>query len=297
MTCTLPLSRYQKFSCCGPRLLFVVPLAGTTCKYQPCAWIVAEALLPAAQAFGLPKPKGVLVIGVQGCGKSMIAKASSAVLGVPLLRLDLGRLYAGQRTPDENLRRALEIAEAMSPVVLWLDEIDKAFSDTRSETQGRVLGSLLTWLGEQRSGVFVAATANSVELLPSELLRKGRFDETFFVDLPDLQVRGEIAGICLLRSGRNPLEFDLEQLAQASDRLTGAEIEQSVVEALAQAWAAHRPLEQQDLLQAIQKTIPFVETYEPQVKALRQWARKRCRAAAPDRSLRELYLSATPPKP
>ena len=256
-------------------------------------WLLRRkrALEPAAAAFGLPRPKGVLVIGVQGCGKSLVAKAAASALGVPLARLDLGRLYAAGGAPDEPLRRALQVAEAMAPCVLWLDEIDKAFATAAtspSEAGGRLLGTMLTWLGEQR-GVFVAATANRVDHLPAELLRKGRFDETFFVDTPDVHVRREILGICLARSGRRPTDFDLDGLAQAADRLTGAEVEQAVVEALAQCWSDNRQLANDDVLQALHKTVPFVETYEPQVKALREWARKRCRSAGNDRSLRDLF--------
>lgn len=257
------------------------------------AWLLRRkrALEPAAQAFGLPKPKGVLVIGVQGCGKSLVAKATASALGVPLARLDLGRIYAAGGAPDEPLRRALQIAEAMAPAVLWLDEIDKAFATAASgpsEAGGRLLGTMLTWLGEQR-GVFVAATANRVDHLPAELLRKGRFDETFFVDTPDPHVRREILAICLARSGRRPQDFDLDKLAQAADRLTGAEVEQGVVEALAQCWSDNRQLTTEDIAAALSKTVPFVETYEPQVKALREWARKRCRSAGTDRSLRDLF--------
>ena len=257
------------------------------------AWLLRRkrALEPAAQAFGLPKPKGVLVIGVQGCGKSLVAKATASALGVPLARLDLGRLYAAGGAPDEPLRRALQIAEAMAPAVLWLDEIDKAFAtaaSSPSEAGGRLLGTMLTWLGEQR-GVFVAATANRVDHLPAELLRKGRFDETFFVDTPDSQVRREILAICIARSGRRPQDFDLDKLAQQSERLTGAEVEQGVIEALAQCWSDNRQLTTEDMGSALSKTVPFVETYEPQVKALREWARKRCRSAGTDRSLRDLF--------
>jgi hypothetical protein len=257
------------------------------------AWLLRRkrALEPAAQAFGLPKPKGVLVIGVQGCGKSLVAKATASALGVPLARLDLGRIYAAGGAPDEPLRRALQIAEAMAPSVLWLDEIDKAFATAAtspSEAGGRLLGAMLTWLSEQK-GVFVAATANRVDHLPAELLRKGRFDETFFVDTPDAQVRREILSICLARSGRRPQDFDLDKLAEQSERLTGAEVEQGVIEALAMCWSDGRQLANDDIASALSKTVPFVETYEPQVKALREWARKRCRPAGTDRSLRDLF--------
>ncbi len=254
-----------------------------------------RALQQPARDYGLPMPRGVLVLGVQGCGKSLIVKASAQILGLPLVRLDIGRLYAADRAPDELLRQALAVAEAMAPVVLWLDEIDKAFSTaatTPSEEGARIFGSFLTWLGEQRAGVFVAATANRVEHLPPELVRKGRFDEMFFVDLPDSAVRSEILAIQLRRSGRNPAIYDLQQLANKADRLTGAEIEQAVTESLANAFSQDREMTTADIAAALAKTVPFVETYEPQVQALRQWARHRCKPATHDRSLRELYLSA-----
>jgi len=254
-----------------------------------------KALTPEARTFGLPVPRGMLVVGIQGCGKSLIAKASAAALGLPLVRLDLGRLYTSTQEPDENLRDALQVAEAMAPVVLWLDEIDKAFAHGASggsEAGSRIFGSFLTWLGEQRAGVFVAATANRIEHLPAELMRKGRFDDTFFVDLPDLAVRAEILSIHLQASGRDPRHFDLDRLAHSAERLTGAEIEQAVVEALAIAFSDGRELENGDLQDVLSNTVPFVETYEQQVKDLREWARRRCRPATRDRSLRELYLSA-----
>jgi len=247
-----------------------------------------------ARAFGLPAPRGVLVVGVQGCGKSVACKAAASALGLPLVRLDLGRLHAGGLGPDANLRHALQIAEAMAPCVLWLDELDKAFAHALtggSETGARMLGSLLTWLGEQR-GVFVAASANRVDHLPAELLRKGRFDETFFVDVPDVTVRAEILAVHLRHSGRDPAGYDVPRLAKAAERLTGAEIEQALLEALAQAFAEARELAEADLLGALSKTVPLVETYEPQVKALREWARRRCRPAQRDRSLRDLYEGA-----
>ncbi len=254
-----------------------------------------KALTPEARTFGLPVPRGMLVVGIQGCGKSLIAKASAAALGLPLVRLDLGRLYTAERQPDENLREALQIAEAMAPVVLWLDEIDKAFAHGASggsEAGSRIFGSFLTWLGEQRAGVFVAATANRIEHLPAELMRKGRFDDTFFVDLPDLAVRTEILAIHLHASGRDPRRFAIDKLAHTAERLTGAEIEQAVVEALAIAFSEGRELLDADLQAVLSNTVPFVETYEQQVKDLREWARRRCRPAGRDRSLRELYLSA-----
>ena len=251
------------------------------------------ALDEGARRFGLPAPRGVLLVGVPGCGKSLFAKASAQSLGLPLLRFDLGRLFTHDSAPDENLRHALAIAEVMAPVVLWVDEIDKAFSEALgSETTARIFGTFLTWLAEHPAGIFVAATANRVDGLPAELTRKGRFDEIFFVDLPDAGVRAEILAIHLRKSGRNDADFAVERLARAADRLTGAEIEAAVYEALASAYADGRALADADLERAFGQIVPFVETYEEQVKELREWARRRARSAGRDRSMRELFDDA-----
>jgi hypothetical protein len=253
----------------------------------------ARALEPAARDFGVPLPRGVLLVGVQGCGKTLSAKAAAAVLGMPLLRLDIGRLHGGQRTPDENLRLALQVAEAMAPVVLWIDEIDKAFGGVGgNEDSARVFGSLLTWLGEGRHGVFVTATANRLTHLPAELLRKGRFDETFFVDIPDQTGRAAIVALALRSSGRDPAAFDLERLVRASDRLTGAEITTAVAEALQQAYCGGHALTDSGIEAVLSKVVPFVETYDLQVRELRQWAKRHCRPASRDRSLHELFAAA-----
>jgi hypothetical protein len=253
-----------------------------------------RALTEEARTFGLPAPRGLLLVGVQGCGKSLFAKATAQSLGLPLLRFDLSRLFTRDSAPEENLRHALAVAEAMAPVVLWVDEIDKAFAGATnsSDVTARIFGTFLTWLAEHPDGVFVAATANRVDHLPPELMRKGRFDETFFVDLPDVQVREEIFGIHIRRSGRDPQRFDLERLGRASAKLTGAEIEQSVAEALSVAFHERRGLETEDIERAISETVPFVETYEEQVKELREWARRRARSAGQDRSLRDLFVEA-----
>ncbi len=246
-----------------------------------------------ARQFGLPAPRGVLLVGVPGCGKSLFAKASAQALGLPLLRFDLGRLFTADSAPDENLRHALAVAEVMAPVVLWVDELDKAFAEAlSSEATARILGTFLTWLAEHKEGIFVAATANRVDGLPAELTRKGRFDEIFFVDLPDAAVRAEVFAIHLRKSGRDPADYAVERLARAADRLTGAELEAAVHEALAAAFAEGRELADRDLERAISEIVPFVETYEEQVKALREWARRRARAAGRDRSLRDLFDEA-----
>jgi hypothetical protein len=253
------------------------------------------ALRDEARDFGLPPPRGVLLIGVQGCGKSLFAKATASELGLPLLRFDLGRLFSGDSGPDERLRQALAVTEAMAPVVLWVDEIDKSFASAMSGSgaTARIFGTFITWLAEHKGGVFVAATANRVDHLPAELMRKGRFDETFFVDLPDVEVRVEVLSIHIRRSGRDPAKFDLATHAKTADRLTGAELEQAVVEALAMAFVERRELTDADINRALCETVPFVETYEEQVKELREWARRRARAAGRDRSLRDLFTDAS----
>ncbi len=252
------------------------------------------ALGDKARAYGLPAPRGVLLIGVQGCGKSLFAKASAAALDLPLLRFDLGRLFRRDSAPDENLRRALQITEAMAPVVLWVDEIDKAFAGAMSgsDATARIFGTFIVWLAEHREGVFVAATANRIDHLPAELMRKGRFDETFFVDLPGSEVRAEILAIHIRHSGRDPADFDLERLGSASDQRTGAEIEQAIIEALAVAFEADREPTTEDIEKALAATVPFVQTCEEQVKALREWAHRRARNAGQDRSVRDLFLEA-----
>ena len=253
------------------------------------------AMRDEARAFGLPELRGVLLIGVQGCGKSLFAKATASELSLPLLRFDLGRLFSGDAGPDERLRQALQVTEAMAPVVLWVDEIDKSFASAMSGsgTTARIFGTFITWLAEHKGGVFVAATANRVDHLPAELMRKGRFDETFFVDLPNAKVRAEVLRIHIERSGRDASKYDLEQHATTADRLTGAELEQAVIEALSMAFVEGRELHDKDLNRAVTETVPFVETYEEQVKELREWARRRTRSAGRDRSLHELFNHAT----
>src|SRR5512138_669312 len=175
----------------------------------------------AARRFGLPEPKGLLLLGVQGCGKSLTAKAVAATWGLPLLRLDLGRIFSGLiGSSEENLRRAIRVAESVAPAVLWVDEIEKGLSGSQSSgfsdggVSARIFGALLTWLQEKTAPVFVVATANRIEALPPELLRKGRFDEIFFIDLPSVAERAEIAAIHVRRRGRDPSRYDLDVLAR-----------------------------------------------------------------------------------
>ena len=227
---------------------------------------------------GLEAPKGVLLVGVQGGGKSLAAKASAGLLGLPLLRVDFGALYNKYHGETErNLREALKLAEAVAPCVLWFDEMEKglASDDNDGGTSRRVLGSLLTWLAERRSPIFVVATANAIEQLPPELIRKGRFDEIFFVDLPDAAIREDIFRIHLRKRAVDVAAFDLPALAAVSEGFSGAEIEQAVVAGLYRAHAAQQPLQQQELLEALTTTQPLSVVMAEHIAALREWAQGR----------------------
>jgi SpoVK/Ycf46/Vps4 family AAA+-type ATPase len=230
------------------------------------------------QAAKLDPPKGMLLLGVQGCGKSLAAKAVAGGFGVPLLRLDIGTLYNKYHGETErNLRAALKNAELLAPCVLWLDEIEKALA-TEGNDDGvsrRVLGYLLTWMAERKGKVFLVATANDVSALPAELLRKGRFDEIFFVDLPDAEVRAEVLRIHLGKRELAPADFDLDAVAAACDGFSGAEIEQLVVAALYAAAAENAPVQTRHLLAEAKLTRPLSVIMADRVAALRAWARDR----------------------
>lgn len=240
-----------------------------------------------ARAFGLPEPKGILLVGVQGCGKSLVAKSVANSWRLPLLRLDVGRLFASLvGSSEENLRNAIKVAESIAPVVLWVDEIEKGFSGVGSSnvsdagTAARVFGSFITWLQEKKSPVFVIATANSVSQLPPELVRKGRFDEIFFVDLPNLEERTDIWRIHLEKRNREPKNFDLGSLAMTSDGLSGAEIEQALIAGLYEAFDQSRPLQMDDLLDVLQDTVPLSRMMAEEIEGLRAWATQRARPAS-----------------
>ncbi len=241
-----------------------------------------------ARAFGLPQPRGLLMLGVQGCGKSLAAKALAGYWGLPLLRLDLGALFSGDVAAETALRAAERAAEAMAPCVLWCDEIEKGFGEGDAETS-RVLGSLLTWLQEKEAPVFFVATANSVESLPPELLRRGRFDEIFFVDLPDLDARRSILEIHVRARGRQPSSFDLTAIAQQTVNFSGAELEQVIVAAMYTAFAEERDLSDLDMVGAARQLVPLYELRETEIKALRAWAKDRARPAGHDRKLVDLF--------
>ncbi len=231
-----------------------------------------------ARAFGLPSPKGLFLLGVQGCGKSLSAKAVADLWRIPLLRLDVAALFTGRA--EEGLRDTIRIAESLSPVVLWIDEIEKAF--LQDQGTGRVFGAFLTWMQEKTLPVFVVATANEVRSLPPELLRKGRFDEIFFVDLPNVHERLEILEIHIRRRGRTSESFDLLQLAEETEKFSGAELEQLIVAALFVAFSLDRELTQEDLLRVAHDSVPLAVTMDDRLKELRDWARPRARPASVD---------------
>jgi ATP-dependent 26S proteasome regulatory subunit len=258
------------------------------------SWMAERALAfgPDASSYGLAAPRGMLLVGVQGCGKSLAAKAAATRLGVPLLRLDLPRVLGAADRAEENLARALEAAEAIAPVALWVDEIEKGFAGSAQggdPRAARLLGSFSTWLQERRGAIFVVATANDVTRLPPELLRRGRFDELFFVDLPDLEARREIVALHLARRGRDPARFDLDAVAQLCADYSGAELEQVVVGALHRSFAHKREVETQDLRRVAQDLVPLFRTYEEQIKALREWARGRARPAGREGAVVDLF--------
>jgi SpoVK/Ycf46/Vps4 family AAA+-type ATPase len=237
-----------------------------------------DALLGQSPRPGLDRPRGVLLIGVQGCGKSLAAKASAGVFGTPLLRLDFGSLFNKYHGESErNLREALRLAETMSPCVLWIDELEKGLgADTNdSGTSRRVLGSFLTWLGEKRAPVFVVATANEIDALPPEMVRKGRFDEIFFVDLPDGAMRREILAIHLGKRGESPERHDLRRLAGETEGFSGAELEQLIVAAFYAADAAGEALGTQHLIAEARRTRPLSTVMAERIAALRAWASER----------------------
>lgn len=235
-----------------------------------------------ARSFGLAPPRGVLLLGIQGAGKSLCAKAIASAWGRTLLRLDPSTLYDRfVGSSEQRLRDALRQAEAMSPVVLWIDEIEKGFASAAAHsTDGglsqRMFGTLLTWMNDHTSAVFLVATANNIDALPPELLRKGRFDEIFFVDLPGAAARRKIIEVHLSRRNRRPDAFDISNLVQASEGFSGAEIEQAVVAAMHTAFAAKREMSTQDVREAMEGSPPLSVTRREQIAALRAWAKGRC---------------------
>jgi hypothetical protein len=227
------------------------------------------------KAAHLDSPKGIVLLGVQGCGKSLAAKATAGIFGVPLLRLDFGAIYDKYHGETERkLRESLQTADVMSPCVLWIDEIEKGIAGRGGETgtSQRVLGTFLTWIAENKSQVFVVATANNINALPPELVRKGRFDEIFFVDLPSKAIRAEILRIHLARRDQDPASFDIESIAANADGFSGSEIEQAIVSGLYAAHAHGHTLSTAHILQELKLTRPLSVVMHEQIAQLRHWA-------------------------
>lgn len=253
-------------------------------------WLLQRAMAytPQAREQGIPLPKGALLLGVQGCGKSLTARASARMLAFPLVRLDMSRLLESQRGQSErNLREVLSLVESLSPVVFWLDELEKGFAGVGGDefsdaTMARIVGSFLMWMQEQQRPVFVIATANSVNNLPPEMLRRGRFDELFFIDLPNFHERHHILRIHLSKRNWKPERFNLDELAQRTEGYSGAELEQIVSAAIIDAFGRGQVLTDLDLDRARRQLVPLSKTMEDKIFALRQWAQDRCRRATSD---------------
>ena len=241
-------------------------------------WLESRKKAFSKKSSKLDTPKGILLLGVQGGGKSLAAKAVAGHFAMPLLRLDFGTLYnkyIGET--EKNLRQALQTAEVMSPCILWIDEIEKGISQGSNDdgVSKRILGTLLTWMAEHEGKVFIVATANEIESLPPELMRKGRIDEIFFVDLPDKKIREEIFSIHLRRRNQPPSGYELPMLAEASEGFSGAEIEQVIVSALYTAHSSEERLSTDILLDEIQRTQPLSVVMAEKMAYLREWARNR----------------------
>ncbi len=252
-------------------------------------WLIKRqiAFTERAARFGLPSPRGVMLLGVQGCGKSLCAKAVSSLWNLPLLRFDIGQMFSSLvGSSEENIRRAIQTAESVAPAILWIDEIDKALagstggSASDAGTSARVFGTLLTWLSEKTSEVFVICTANDISHLPPELLRKGRLDEIFFVDLPDERERREILEIHLRKRHRDPAQFDLDELVRLSAGFSGAEIEEAIIAALFDALSRQQELSTELVRASLRETVPLSKTMSEQMSVLRSWAAGRARLAS-----------------
>jgi len=245
------------------------------------------SLTQAARDFGIPYPKGVLLMGVQGCGKSLVAKAIANAYRLPILKMDVGRIFGGLvGQSEENMRKAIRIAESLAPCVLWIDELEKGFAGTGSSgvsdsgTTARVFSTFLTWMQDKTKPVFLVATANDVTALPPELLRKGRFDEVFFIDLPAAKDRALIFKIHLEKRGRKGSKFKHKTLAEATRGFSGAEIEQVVIGGLHHAFDEGRELTMKDLLDEAAAQVPLSRMMAEDIALLRSWAKMRARPSA-----------------
>jgi SpoVK/Ycf46/Vps4 family AAA+-type ATPase len=246
-----------------------------------------RAFTPQARAYGLSAPRGVLLLGAPGCGKSLTAKAVAASWRLPLLQLDIGKVFSSYvGSSEENMRQSLKVAESIAPVVLWIDELEKGLAGhAKAEGGGdggvssRIFGTFLTWMQEKKAPVFVVATANKIDAIPPEFLRRGRFDELFFVDLPRPETRRAILAIHLARKGRQPEAFRLDEVVAVTDGFSGAELEHLLLEAMFAAFGLGREITTEDLVVAAQSTVPLSITYAEDLRKLREWAGKRARNA------------------
>ena len=257
-------------------------------------WLVKRkhAFSDVAIDYGLPaNPKGLMIIGIQGAGKSQVSKAIASFWQLPLLRLDVGRVFSGiVGSSEENLRSVIKTAESVAPCIMWVDEIDKAFSNIGntgdSGTSSRIFGTFLTWMQEKKSPVFVVATANVVANIPPELIRKGRFDDIFFVDLPDDEERKEIWSIHLEQRNFNIENFDLKKLVSNSEGFTGAEIEAAIVSAMYEGFSDNkRPINSVDIIKELKESVPIYITMKEKIEELRDWASKRARNASKSKNV------------
>lgn len=257
-----------------------------------------------AQNWGLKEPKGLLLLGVPGCGKSLTAKCIASLWNMPLLKLDMGKVFQAEvGSSESNIRRAIMTAEAVAPCVLWIDEIEKGIAGTQGSstsdggTSSRIFSTILTWMQEKVNPVFVVATANDISQLPPELLRKGRFDEIFFVDLPTKEERTSIFSIHLTKNDKNPAEFAVEKLAETSSGFNGAEIEECIKEAMFSAYSenpGNPSLKIKHILDAINETVPLSRTMNEQITYLRKWANSRAKKAGEDHKEAEEKIESVP---
>jgi SpoVK/Ycf46/Vps4 family AAA+-type ATPase len=243
-----------------------------------------KAFTKEAKDFGLERPRGFLAMGISGCGKSLAAKITASLWRLPLFRLDMNLVYSGMAgSPELVFSRALKTMDSVAPAILWIDEIESGISDKQGEgAASRILGYFLTWMQEHTSEIFIAATANRIDLLPAELLRRGRFDQIFFIDLPTRIEREEIFTIHLKAKGNDLAGFNIPQLAQITKGWSGSEIEQVIISAMYEAFNKNHPLTEDDLLVIFGSTVPLSTTMEEQIKRIRSWAHNRAVRASRD---------------
>ena len=244
-----------------------------------------KAFSKEAREFGLDKPKGILTMGVTGCGKSLASKVIATLWNLPLFRMDMNLVYSGIAGPPEDVfARSLKTMDSVAPAILWIDEIESGISDKTSDSSSsRILGYFLTWMQEHTSEIFIAATANRIDLLPAELLRRGRFDQIFFIDLPTRKEREEIFKIHLRKRGNDLGDFNIPQLAQITKNWSGSEIEQVIISGMYEAFADNRKLKEDDLFVIFGSSVPLATTMEEQIKKVRSWAHNRAVRASSDK--------------